>query len=126
MASEEPVIAEPHICGPIPVDSSFHSLILMSDGVYKALEEATGSKAPNLDLVSMVTQELIQQSTLTGLAQAVVDKVGRLHHDAFMNQIQKCQKRDDMTVLVRFFSEEITSSMKSPRGAVKKQSSPGL
>ena len=126
MATEEPVIAEPHICGPIRVDDSFHSLILMTDGVYKALEDATDTKAPNLDVVTMVTQELVQQSTLSGLSQAIVDRVGRVHHDAFMNQIHKCQRRDDMTVLVRIFSEEIASSMKSPRGTGKKRSVPGL
>lgn len=126
MAKEEPVIAEPHICGPILVDDSFHSLILMTDGLYKALEDATDTKAPNIDIVNMLSHELQQQSTLNGLSQAIVDRVGRVHHDAFMNQVQKCQKRDDMTVLVRIFSEEITSSMKSPRGGGKKRSIPGM
>lgn len=114
-ATEEPVIAEPHICGGFPIDESFFCLVLMSDGVYKSIEEATPTDNSNFDVIRLVTEELQCQNNLTGVAQAVVDRVRRAHHDSFMNQMSKCQKRDDMTILIRIFKEEIANCMKSPR-----------
>jgi len=96
----------------------------MSDGVYKCIEEATGTRKVNFDIVGMVANELQCQTTLNGVAQAVVDKVGRIHHDAFMQQLSTCQKRDDMTLLIRLFDEELTSSLSSPRSG-NRQTNPG-
>lgn len=42
-AEDEPIIAEPNIVGGIPIDSKCKFLLLMSDGFYKSLEEATGT-----------------------------------------------------------------------------------
>jgi len=110
------VIAEPHICGGIPIDETFYALVLMSDGIYRSIEEAADIETnSNFDVVRMVTEELHCQNNLTGVAQAVVDRIGRAHHDTYMNQMCKCQKRDDMTLLIRIFKEEIAHSMKSPR-----------
>jgi len=41
-----------------------------------------------------------------------------------MNQMSKCQKRDDMTILIRIFKEGIANCMKSPR-ATGRQSMTG-
>ena len=46
-ASREPVIVEPEIHGGIEIDSNARFLILMSDGLYNALAEATGTSTPN-------------------------------------------------------------------------------
>lgn len=118
VATEEPVIAEPYICGGIPIDETFFALVLMSDGVYNSIEEAADMEInSNFDVVRLVTEELQCQNNLTGVAQAVVDRIGRAHHDTYMNQMRKCQKRDDMTLLIRIFKEEIANSLKSPRAA---------
>ena len=118
VATEEPVIAEPHICGGIPIDETFFALVLMSDGVYNSIEEAADMEInSNFDVVRLVTEELQCQNNLTGVAQAVVDRIGRAHHDTYMNQMRKCQKRDDMTLLIRIFTGEIANSLKSPRAA---------
>lgn len=115
-ATEEPVIAEPHICGGFPIDETFHCLVLMSDGVYKSIDEASDVETnSNFDVVRLVAEELRCQNNMTGVAQAVVDRVGRAHHDTYMTQMSKCQKRDDMTLLIRIFKEEIANSLKSPR-----------
>lgn len=115
-ATEEPVIAEPHICGGFPIDETFHCLVLMSDGVYKSIDEASDVETnSNFDVVRLVAEELHCQNNMTGVAQAVVDRVGRAHHDTYMTQMSKCQKRDDMTLLIRIFKEEIANSLKSPR-----------
>ena len=120
-ASSSPVIVEPEVQGGIEIDNTRGFLILMSDGLYKSLEDATGTDHVNADIASMVATEFSQQSTLNGVAQAVVDKVVRKHHDAFMMSPCKtvCRKRDDITLLVRNISYQL-ANMNSP------QSSPNL
>lgn len=57
------------------------------------------------------------QSTLTGVAQAVVDKVVRIHHDINMSNTQSTMttgKRDDITLLVRNFNFPLPHALKSP------------
>lgn len=57
------------------------------------------------------------QSTLTGVAQAVVDKVVRIHHDVNMSNTQNTMitsKRDDITLLVRNFNFPLSHALKSP------------
>ncbi|KAG8175372.1 hypothetical protein JTE90_021479 [Oedothorax gibbosus] len=106
-AEDEPIIAEPNIVGGIQIDEKCKFLLLMSDGFYKSLEEATGTSNTNAMIVNMVLEQFSEQSTLNGVAQAVVDKVVRIHHDAFMRDTdvpKRCQKRDDITLLVRTFN----------------------
>lgn len=58
-------------------------------------------------IVNMVLEQFSEQSTLNGVAQAVVDKVVRIHHDAFMRDTEtpkRCQKRDDITLLVSIYN----------------------
>lgn len=68
----------------------------------------------------MLTKCLFQfriQSTLTGVAQAVVDKIVRIHHDVNMSSSQNAStsgKREDITLLVRNFNFPIPHSQKSP------------
>lgn len=76
----------------------------MSDGLYQALQDATGCDRVNVDVARMVAAEFSIQSTLNGVAQAVVDKVARIHHDTYLTipeRKQLCQKRGDITLLVR-------------------------
>jgi len=91
----------------------------MSDGLYQALQDATGCDRVNVDVARMVASEFSVQSTLNGVAQAVVDKVCRIHHDAYLTGTPDtkllCQKRGDITLLVRNFSYPLAKS--SPAGA---------
>lgn len=106
-AKVEPVIADPFVDGGIEIDSTCAFMVIMSDGLYQALTDATGTETVNGDIAKMVAQEFGQQTTLTGVAQAVVDRVVRIHHDTFMTESgdkkDLCQKRDDITLLVRNF-----------------------
>ncbi|KAK2180507.1 hypothetical protein NP493_440g03014 [Ridgeia piscesae] len=122
-AWSEPVIADPEMIGGIEIDSNCSFLLLMSDGLYKSLEEATDTEHVNADIVSMVAHEFAEQSTLNGVAQAVVDKVVRRHHDKFMlsaDPVTKelCQKRDDITLLVRNFNYPLPNAIASPTGGM--------
>ena len=97
----------------------------MSDGVYRSIEEAACRELDsNAEVVRFVIEELYSQNNLNGVAQAVVDRIGRAHHDTYMNQMSKCQKRDDMTLLIRLFKEDVANNMKSPR-ATGRQAMPG-
>ena len=121
-ARTKPVIEEPDIIGGIPIDSSCRFLILMSDGLYKSLELATFTDHVNSEIASFVVQEFAVQSTLNGVAQAVVDKVVRVHHDIYMtasdHRKHLCQQRDDITFLVRNFNQPLPNSVNSPTSGV--------
>ncbi|KAJ9592964.1 hypothetical protein L9F63_015334, partial [Diploptera punctata] len=75
-ATTEPVIGEPEIHGGINLDESCRFLLLMSDGLYKSLEEATRTDQVNKDLAQMtVEQSRGPQIKCKDLAQAIVDKI---------------------------------------------------
>jgi TAK1-binding protein 1 len=117
-ASSDPVIAEPQLSNAMEFDESCRFLILMSSGVYKSLEEA-GHQNINVNIASAVASEFAIQSTLSGVAQGVVDKIGRVHHDTYMTHSdnrrkEQCQKREDMTLLLRNFNYPMPNSMNSP------------
>lgn len=118
----EPVIAEPQVHGGIPLDESCRFLMLMSDGVYKSLESATRTDQVNKELAQLAVSEFRTQSTLTGVAQAVVDRIGRIHHDVFMcNNLSReidsppsggpKGRRDDMTLVIRNFNFEMPNAL---------------
>ncbi|XP_071441161.1 TGF-beta-activated kinase 1 and MAP3K7-binding protein 1-like [Hetaerina americana] len=128
-ASTEPVIAEPEIHGGIALDESCRFLLLMSDGLYKSLEEATETDQINKEIAQMTVEQFRVQSTLTGVAQAVVDKIVRIHHDRYMSAVTSSTsflqssdisksvcytKRDDITLLVVNFNFPLPNALKSP------------
>uniref|UniRef100_A0A0B6ZFE9 TGF-beta-activated kinase 1 and MAP3K7-binding protein 1 n=1 Tax=Arion vulgaris TaxID=1028688 RepID=A0A0B6ZFE9_9EUPU len=127
-AKVEPVIADPFVDGGMEIDSSCAFLVIMSDGLYQALTDATGTETVNGDIAKMVAQEFSQQTTLTGVAQAVVDRVVRIHHDTFMtgNEAHKtlCQKRDDITLLVRNFNYPLSVHSPSSARSISSPSQP--
>ncbi|XP_002735144.1 TGF-beta-activated kinase 1 and MAP3K7-binding protein 1-like [Saccoglossus kowalevskii] len=115
VAHSEPVIGDPEIIGGLPIDESCRFLLLFTNGLYKSLEEATDAKNVNYDIANMVATEFAVQSTLNGVAQAIVDKVVRLHHDTYMSDYENsknCQRRDDITLIVRNFNMPL--GMQSP------------
>lgn len=116
-ASEEPIIAEPEIQGGIELDESCSFLLLMSAGLYKSLEEATDTTQVNKDIVQMAIAEFREQKTLTGVAQAVVDRVVRLHTDKLMSSVLTNEGqafREDMTLLVRRFNISVATTPTQP------------
>lgn len=80
----------------------------MSDGLHKALADSGITEHPNIAVSRMIAQQFAVQSTLNGVAQAVVDQAVRIHHDTFMTATdparrQRCQRRDDITLIIRSF-----------------------
>jgi len=105
-ATSEPVIAEPEITSFLIKDST-NFLVLISSGLYKALEEVTDHVNPLL--VQMIMEEFSSQTTLNGVAQAVVDRVARMHQEH-----PRVCRREDMTLLVRNFKYPWSLSRSSP------------
>lgn len=110
-AMGEPVIAEPYICAGIAIDSTRRFFLLMSDGLYRSLEEATETSRANEDIARMVLEQFDAQTTLMGVAQAVVDRVVRMHHDKYMRDPLSYQRRDDISLLVRNFNQPFRNTL---------------
>lgn len=124
-ATSVPITAIAEVTGGIDIaDEEFTGfLILMSYGMYKSLEDATGTEHFNTEIASMMASEFGVQTTLNGVAQAVVDHVVRIHHDTYMTSTDHrkhvCQKRNDITLLVRNFNYPLPNAMNSPTSAGK-------
>lgn len=57
-ATQEPIIAEPDIHGGLEVDDTFQFLLLMSSGLYKSVEEATGTDQANKYIAQCVVEQV--------------------------------------------------------------------
>uniref|UniRef100_H0WFL4 TGF-beta-activated kinase 1 and MAP3K7-binding protein 1 n=1 Tax=Otolemur garnettii TaxID=30611 RepID=H0WFL4_OTOGA len=105
-AKSKPIIAEPEIHGAQPLDGVTGFLVLMSEGLYKALEAAHGPGQANQEIAAMIDTEFAKQTSLDAVAQAVVDRVRRIHGDTFASGGERakfCPRHEDMTLLVRNF-----------------------
>ncbi|KAL3268698.1 hypothetical protein HHI36_007801 [Cryptolaemus montrouzieri] len=103
-AIQEPVTAEPDIHGGFELDESCKFLLLMSSGLLKTIEEVAKTDQINKYIAQCVVEQFREQTTLTGVAQAVVDKIARLHHDCYMSNSSSIKKREDITLMVRNFN----------------------
>ncbi|KAM6436052.1 TGF-beta-activated kinase 1 and MAP3K7-binding protein 1 isoform 2-T2 [Liasis olivaceus] len=105
-AKSKPIIAEPEIHGGHPLDGVTGFLVLMSEGLYRALEAAHGPGQANQEIAAMIATEFAKQTSLDSVAQAVVDRVKRIHCDTYASGGERskfCSRHEDMTVLVRNF-----------------------
>ncbi|TRY58428.1 hypothetical protein DNTS_002056 [Danionella cerebrum] len=116
-AKSKPIIAEPEIHGGQSLEGVSGFLLMMSEGLIKALEAAHGPDQINQELVAMVAAELAQQSSLEAAAQCVVERVKRLHHDAFASGRHShthCARHEDMTLLVRVINYTLAEGSLTP------------
>ncbi|XP_076147688.1 TGF-beta-activated kinase 1 and MAP3K7-binding protein 1 [Alosa pseudoharengus] len=116
-AKNKPIIAEAEIHGGQSLEGVTGFLLLMSEGLIKALESAHGPEQANQEMVAMVAAELAQQTTLEAAAQSVVERVKRLHHDAFVSGRQRashCARHEDMTLLVRIINYPLSDGSLTP------------
>nr|WMZ41604.1 TAB1 protein [Altica viridicyanea] len=116
-AIQEPITSQPDIHGGIILDESSRFLLLMSAGLYKSIEEATGTDQVNKYITQCVVEQFREQATLTGVAQAVVDRAVRLHHDWYMSNSlnNSCSpKREDITLVLRNFNYHLPNAITSP------------
>uniref|UniRef100_A0AAY5EMH5 TGF-beta-activated kinase 1 and MAP3K7-binding protein 1 n=1 Tax=Electrophorus electricus TaxID=8005 RepID=A0AAY5EMH5_ELEEL len=117
VAKSKPIVAEPEIHGGQSLDGVTGFLLLMSDGLIKALEAAHSPEQANQDIVAMVAAELAQQSSLEAVAHSVVERVKRLHHDAYASGRQRsphCSRHEDMTLLIRTINYPLSDGSLTP------------
>lgn len=65
----------------------------------------------------MVAAELAQQGTLEAVAQSVVERVKRLHHDVYASGRQRashCSRHEDMTLLIRTLNYTLADGALTP------------
>ncbi|KAK2817407.1 hypothetical protein Q5P01_025598 [Channa striata] len=116
-AKVAPIIAEPEIDSSQCLDGVTGFLLLMSEGLISALESAHGSEQVNQDIVAMVAAELAQQTNLEAVAQSVVERVKRLHHDVYVSGRQRatyCSRHEDMTLLIRTINYPLVDGALTP------------
>lgn len=119
-AKSKPITAEPEIHGCQPLDGVMGFLVLMSEGLYKALDAAHGPGQANQEIAAMIATEFAKQGSLDDVAQAVVERVKRIHHGTFVSGGERakfCTKHEDMTLLVRNLGyplEEINQTTLTP------------
>lgn len=116
-AKNKPIIAEPEIHGSQSLEGVTGFLLLMSEGLIKALESAHGPEQVNQEIVAMVAAELAQQSSLEAAAQSVVERVKRLHHDAYVSgrhRASHCARHEDMTLLIRIINYPLADGSLTP------------
>lgn len=99
---DEPVIPEPEVQGGIPIhDLTF--LLLYTKSLWLAVAECSGSRDPDAEIVEMCRQRFREETSLSGVAQAVVDQVVRQHHARIETAGDKGGVREDITLLIREF-----------------------
>lgn len=63
----------------------------------------------------MVAAELAQQTSLEAAAQSVVERVKRLHHDAYVSGRQReAYRHEDMTILIRTLNYPLADGALTP------------
>ncbi|XP_054460104.1 LOW QUALITY PROTEIN: TGF-beta-activated kinase 1 and MAP3K7-binding protein 1 [Anoplopoma fimbria] len=116
-AKSRPIISEPEIHGSQSLDSVTGFLLLMSEGLINALESAHGPEQANQEIVAMVAAELALQTSLEAVAQSVVERVKRLHHDVYVSGRQRatfCSRHEDMTLLIRTLNYPLADGSITP------------
>lgn len=112
-ATKEPVIADPMVDGGIPVDDNCAFLILMSDGLYQSLTDATHTDQINVDIAMMVATEFSMQTTLNGTFWAV-QSVGFSFLAARMSQNNLVRSLEDSYLFIQqssYFSSGVEPSV---------------
>lgn len=119
-AAKPPGTAQPYVMHPREIDESFRYLIVMSDGVYKSMEdtfEESRSIDANKVLIGVMQNILKVNPKLETVADRILERLAKIHKDTYQKAAQEdvrspravtCRKRDDMTLLVYKFPYETT------------------
>lgn len=123
-ASSSPLLAVPEVFGGFDLDSSCCFLALLSDGMYRTVQDVIGSdRLVNSEIASIVATQFSLQSTYHGVAQAAVDHVVRQHHSTYESapdarSRQRYRAHDDITLVVRGINFPFASSAVSPSSGI--------
>ena len=138
-ASDDPVLSEPEMTGGIPIGPEFQFLLIFSRSLTDCLAQvssvdpAVGNGNEGGDVVGelcrITAEQFAENTTVSGVAQSVVDKIVRMHREQFemrSGSLSACTEREDMTLLVRKFSAKLGRRKKSSAGSSAFSESPLL
>jgi TAK1-binding protein 1 len=96
-------------------------MLIFSGSLAKCLEATNLSLEGdiNTELCRITQEQFSENTTVSGVAQSVVDKVVRQHRDYFETEVDdsvESWRRDDVTLLVRNFNEKLASSKRRSAG----------
>lgn len=128
-ARDEPVLAEPEISS-VPLDPSFQFVVIYSRSVADCLSQVCSfSDGGDIshELCRITLEQFSENTTVTGVAQSVVDKIVRLHREQFEMESTTttmgaagrgvdCTEREDMCLLVRNFNAKLASHRRKRSG----------
>jgi len=102
--TDDPVIAEPEIQGPIPVEDNLEFLVIATKSLCDAVHKCT-KRDPQKELANLLLHHLQDEpsSSLSTVAQSTVDHIVRMYTEQEESDSTSLIKREDMTLLVRNF-----------------------
>jgi len=120
-ATSSPLLAVPEVFGGFDLDSSCCFLALLSDGMYRTIQDVAGPV--NAEIASIIATQFSLQSTYHAVAQAAVDHVVRQHHSAFESASDarsrhRYRAHDDITLVVRGLNFPFANSVLSPSSRI--------
>ena len=131
LARDEPVLAEPEISS-VAIDPSFQFVVIYSRSVADCLSQVCSfgdgcGDDISHELCRIALEQFSENTTVTGVAQSVVDKIVRLHREQFEMESTTattmgaargvdCTEREDMCLLVRNFNAKLASHWRKRSG----------
>ena len=116
-SQEEPVLSLPDCLGPIQLESHHLFMIVFTSSLSQCLEPIVNDV--NTELCRIVKEQFSENTTVSGVAQSVVDKVVRMHREHFETKVDDNVelRREDISLLVRNFNAKLSNSQKRRSGA---------
>ena len=115
---DEPILSCPDCLGPFHVESSHLFMIIFTRSLAECLEQMELSDI-NTELCRITKEQFSENTTVSGVAQSVVDKVVRMHREHFETKVDDNVelRREDISLLVRNFNTKLASAQKRRSGA---------
>ena len=117
-AHDEPVLGCPEIHGPFMIESHHLFLLIFTLPLAQCLEHFVQGDV-NSELCRITKEQFSENTTVSGVAQSVVDKVVRLHREHFETEVddnvEKTWRREDVSLLVRNFNAKLARTKRSSR-----------
>jgi len=105
---DDPVIPEPEVQGPIPVEAGLQLMVIATSSLLEAVTRVTGGEA-RTELSRLISRHLddLPAASLSTVAQATIDHIVRMvAQQAEVDSGPGPVCREDMTLLIRTFSRE--------------------
>jgi len=116
-SQEEPVLSLPDCLGPIQLESHHLFMIVFTSSLSECLVDICSDV--NTELCRIVKEQFSENTTVSGVAQSVVDKVVRMHREHFEIKVDDNVelRREDISLLVRNFNAKLSNAQKRRSGA---------